>query len=94
MSLYSDDGIFGNLNYGCPGPSRGLAFGTYVYQTVYNGLENKRICVIGAGVGYEIALFDSLGIDVTGVDIYEQKGSFINSYSLVFIFSCRARGGR
>lgn len=70
-NLYSTKGIFGNIIYGAPIPSKGFKHAIAMCQNWSFRLDPKaRILVIGAGAGYELIVFCKYGHECYGIDFY------------------------
>jgi hypothetical protein len=81
---YSDDGVYGDFTYGTPGVSRGFVNALCLVQ---GGMPlrfkgKSRILVIGAGNGYEIAVFLTRGHECYGIDLYIPDIKFVKEVSV------------
>jgi hypothetical protein len=80
---YSDEGIYGDFTYGTPGVSRGFANALGITQgNAFRFDGPMKILVIGAGSGYEIAVFRSRGHQCFGIDLHVPDVPFMKEYSV------------
>ncbi len=69
-TLYSRDGIYGELAYGSPNICHGLIRVKQLMWFRQDLLKDKKILVVGSGVGWEIVTLKKGGYDVTGLDLF------------------------
>ena len=82
--LYSNEGIYGVLSYGCPIVCKGLKCAVHLSQ--FGELKGKKILCVGSGNAYEAVWFIKQGYDVTILEIYHPdmkilKGKQVKGYA-------------
>lgn len=101
--LYSEEGVYGDLNYGSPFVNRGLRCAHHVSDFLLKDKKQKILC-FGSGNGYELVKFIKDGYGAYSVDLYVSylellKGRQIRGYaqalpfkdkSFDLFFSCEA----
>lgn len=80
--LYSDDGIFGRLDYGGPGVSRGLMHSAFITSTPFILRKIKKALVIGGGNNYETVLLNKKGIKTYALDLRIPRIKFLKGKSV------------
>jgi hypothetical protein len=84
LSLYSNDGLYGTLDYGGPYPIKAVPHCMYIAGGMP---KNKKVLIIGAGNGYEVVYMLKQGFNSTySLDIYVPpvdylKGHMVQGYA-------------
>jgi hypothetical protein len=68
-TLYSEHGIFGRLDYGGPGVSRGLVHAASISSLPYIKRIVKKVLIVGGGNNYEAVWFFKNGYKVFAIDL-------------------------
>lgn len=80
---YTKDRIYGNLEYGGPAPSRGLAVANYLSNRKLNKFkETGKILVLGSGPGYELVYLKKQGFNVVGAELYIPDNPIVKKHSV------------
>jgi len=69
--LYSETGIYDNLEYGVPFICKGLKCAAHLIQ--FHTLDHDKILCVGSGNAYEAVAFINAGYDVTVLEQYHPK---------------------
>jgi SAM-dependent methyltransferase len=75
--LYSEDGVYGDLEYGSPWVNRGIRCAHHVSDFILKR-GGQRVLCFGSGNGYELVKFLLDGYDAYSVDLYVSPNNFLN----------------
>jgi len=73
LSLYSDQGIYGSINYGAPVVSKSLIFAEGVCQRVDFHNKHRKILCLGSGNAYDAVRFLMKGHDCYIAELYHPQ---------------------
>jgi len=73
LSLYSDQGIYGSIDYGSPAVNKGLVFAVLFSQQIESAKNKPKILCLGSGNAYEAIIFLKQGFDCYIAEIYHPK---------------------
>jgi len=73
LSLYSEDGIYGSIDYGSPSVSKGFLFAAYVCQVERIAKEKGKVLCLGSGNAYDAVKFLMEGFNCYIAELYHPK---------------------
>lgn len=80
LSLYSNDGLYGTLDYGGPYPIKAVPHCMYIAGGMP---KNKKVLIIGAGNGYEVVYMLKQGFKNTySLDIYVPPVEYLKGHCI------------
>ena len=79
--LYSNEGVYGDLNYGSPFVNRGIRCAHHVSDFVLKHGGQSVLC-LGSGNGYELVKFLLDGYNAYSVDLYVMQNAYLKGRQL------------
>lgn len=82
LKLYSDEGIYGSLDYGSPAVNRGVQVAAFLCQRSNFHKEKKKIHCLGSGNGYEAVKFLKEGHECCITELYHPDVNILKGHQV------------